>query len=177
MSNKIIILTGDIQTGKTTLLQQFCLQQNNIAGILTPIVNGKRMFYNISEKEFFEMEAHGGEEQLVIGKYLFSAAAFAKANTILLATDKNKNVEYLIIDEIGPLELRKQEGLYQSFKEILSSILNYTLIVVVRQALVNEVIAVFDLGTPVIFNYATEMHKGKHRDALSLLCEALCISP
>jgi nucleoside-triphosphatase THEP1 len=177
MSNKIIIVTGDIQTGKTTLLQQFCLQQNNIAGILTPIVNGKRMFYNIVEKELFEMEAHGGEEQLAIGKYLFSVAAFTKANTILSDASKSIECKYLIIDEIGPLEVKKQQGLYESFKEILSSTLNCTLIVVVRQALVNEVIAVFDLNTPVIFNYNTEMHKGNHRDALSLLCETLCISP
>ncbi|MGG9961228.1 nucleoside-triphosphatase [Ferruginibacter sp. SUN106] len=171
MSNKIIILTGDIQTGKTTLLQQFCLQQNNIAGILTPVVNGKRMFYDISGKEFFEMEAQGDEEQLTIGKYLFSTAAFTKANHILLAT--GKGVEYLIIDEIGPLELRKQQGLYQSFKEILSAAFNYALIVVVRQSLVDEVIAVFDLGTPVVFNCNTEMHKGNHRDALSILRETL----
>ncbi|MGF2413129.1 MAG: nucleoside-triphosphatase [Ferruginibacter sp.] len=106
--NKIIILTGEIQTGKTTLLQQFCLQQNNIAGILTPIVNGKRMFY-IAEKDFFAMETHGNEEQLAIGKYLFSTAAFTKANAILLDASKSIELKYLIIDEIGPLETRQQQ--------------------------------------------------------------------
>ncbi|GAB2833424.1 nucleoside-triphosphatase [Ferruginibacter profundus] len=156
MSHKVIILTGEIQTGKTTLLQQFCLQQPNVAGILTPVVNSKRMFYDIAEKKYFDMEALGNEEPLAIGKYLFSAAAFTKANNILLAADKNAG--YLIIDEIGPLEVRKQQGLYQSFKEILSATFNSALIIVVRQSLVDEMIAVFDLQNPLVLNIA-EMKK------------------
>ncbi len=150
MSNKIIILTGAIQTGKTTLLQQFCLQNNGAAGILTPVENGQRMFYDIAAKDFFKMEASENEEKLAIGKYLFSAKAFTKANAILLNDSENIQLKYLIIDEIGPLEVKQQRGLYQSFKEILSSAFNYTLIVVVRQSLVDEVIADFNLEKPML---------------------------
>src|SRR5690349_6312823 len=109
MSNKIIILTGEIQTGKTTSLQEFCGKHNNIAGILTPIINGKRMFYDISEKVFFEMEANEKEDKLIIGKYLFSTQAFEKANNILSNATKCNDIDYLIIDEIGPLELKQQK--------------------------------------------------------------------
>jgi nucleoside-triphosphatase THEP1 len=160
MSHKIIILTGGIQTGKTTFLQQFCAQRNNVAGILTPIVNGKRMFYNIEGKYFFEMEADGEEEKLVIGKYLFSAAAFAKANNILLHADKDNSIDYLIIDEIGPLEIKQQKGLHDALLKILSSAFNYTLITVVRQSLVEDVIAAFNLSkynTEILKDY-TRMH-------------------
>ena len=150
--NKIIILTGEIQTGKTTLLQQFCLQQNNIAGILTPIVNGKRMFYNIAEKDFFAMETHGNEDQLAIGKYLFSTAAFTKANAILLDASKSIELKYLIIDEIGPLETRQQQGLFQSLTEIIAADFNYTLIIVVRQSLLDEVITSFNLLNPLVLS-------------------------
>jgi nucleoside-triphosphatase THEP1 len=150
--NNIIILTGEIQSGKTTLLQQFCLQQNNIAGILTPIVNNRRMFYDISEKEFFEMEATTDEATLAIGKYLFSAAAFTKANALLLHASKSIEPKYLIIDEIGPLETRKQQGLYQSLKEIMTTDFNYTLILVARRSLVDEVVTIFNLLNPLVLS-------------------------
>ena len=152
MSNKVIILTGAIQTGKTTLLQQFCLQNNSTAGILTPVVNGRRLFYDIAGNNFFEMDAAADEDKLAIGKYLFSAKAFIKANAILLNASKNIELEYLVIDEIGPLEVNQQKGLYQSFKEILSSTFNYTLIIVVRQSLVDEVITAFNLEKPMLLN-------------------------
>jgi nucleoside-triphosphatase THEP1 len=154
MSNKIIILTGEVQTGKTTSLQQFCAQRNNVAGILTPIIKGKRMFYDISGKISFEMEASEGEEKLIIGKYLFSAASFKKANHILLQESKRDHIGYLIIDEIGPLEIKQQKGFYNSFTAILNSLFSYTLIIVVRQALVEDVVALFNLKS-----YNTEIHK------------------
>ena len=160
MSNKIIILTGDIQTGKTTSLQQFCVERNNVAGILTPVVNGKRMFYDIAKNDFFEMEAVVDEEKLAIGKYLFSAASFKKANEILLQESKRDDIGYLIIDEIGPLEIKQQKGMYDSFTKILDSLFNYTLIIVVRQALVDDVVAVFNLesyGAEILKDY-TEIH-------------------
>ena len=146
MSNKIIILTGEIQTGKTTLLQQFCNQKNDIAGILTPIVKGKRMFYNIAANNFFEMEAYEEEEKLLVGKYQFSLPAFTKANSILVNAIKLTCINYLIVDEIGPLETRQLKGLYNAFKEIASSIYSYTLIVVVRHSMVDEVVATFKLS-------------------------------
>ena len=146
MSNKIIILTGEVQTGKTTTLQQFSAERNNVAGILTPIINGKRMFYDISEKVFFEMEANDDEEKLTVGKYLFSGRAFKNANRILINAGKRNDLDYLIIDEIGPLELKKQKGLHESFTAILSSTFNYTLIIVVRRSLVEEIVTSFNLS-------------------------------
>jgi len=158
MSNNIFILTGDIQTGKTTLLQQFCQQQKNAAGILTPIVNSRRMFYDIAGNLLFEMEAAGNEEQVAIGKYLFSAAAFTEAKRILLAASKETGITYLIIDEIGPLEIKKQQGLYHTLSEILSVEFNYTLVLVIRQTLVDEATTVFNLENPVVLGVG-EMRK------------------
>ncbi|MGC4102103.1 nucleoside-triphosphatase [Ferruginibacter sp.] len=154
MSNKIIILTGEIQIGKTTLLQQVCVQQKNMAGILTPVVNGKRMFYNIETGDFFAMEANEEEEKLSVGKYLFSATAFAKANDILLSANQNTTITHLIIDEIGPLELKQQKGLYNSFNSILHSSFKHTLIIVVRRALVETVISAFNLTNAAVMDIA-----------------------
>ena len=98
-SNTIKILTGKKQTGKTTSLVNFCNQQQNTTGILTPIINGKRFFYDIATKTFFAMEFNNqiGDEIIAVGKYNFSAKAFAKANTILQTIQHNPN-QLVIID-------------------------------------------------------------------------------
>jgi nucleoside-triphosphatase len=150
MSNKIIILTGEIQTGKTTLLQQFCKGRNDVAGILTPLVNGKRVFYNIAANSFFNMEAAANETTVAVGKYLFSASSFINASSILLRANKSTDCSYLIIDEIGPLETKQQLGFYAAVKQILSSSYKYTLILVVRQPLADAVIEIFNLNKPLV---------------------------
>ena len=79
MNNEIYILTGEIQTGKTTTLLNWIINKNNVCGILTPVIDSKRMFLNISNKELFEMEANLNEKDvLLIGKFLFSISAFSK---------------------------------------------------------------------------------------------------
>lgn len=155
MKNKVFILTGQIQTGKTTLLQQFCRQQNDVAGILTPFENGKRVFYDIRGKSNFLMEATGDEESISVGKYLFSSAAFTKANNILSDVCAHGDWKYLIIDEIGPLEIKQQKGLYQSLNKILRSSFNYSLIIVVRQSLVNDAIKMFALDNAEVLTIAS----------------------
>jgi nucleoside-triphosphatase len=150
MNNKVIILTGEIQTGKTSLLQQFCKGRNDVAGILTPIINGKRVFYNIAANSFFNMEAAANETTVAVGKYLFSASSFINANSILLRANKSTDCSYLIIDEIGPLETKQQLGFYAAVKQILSSSYNYTLILVVRQLLADTVIEIFNLDNPLV---------------------------
>jgi nucleoside-triphosphatase len=152
MKNKIIVLKGAIQTGKTTFLSGFCKQERQVAGILTPLINGKRVFYDIAGDIYFDMEATNGEERFIIGKYEFSASAFARAIFILQQASANVAVDYLIIDEIGPLEIRFLQGFYQSLKEILLQNFNFTLLLVVRQPLLTELIEVFDLHQPRIMD-------------------------
>ena len=141
MNNKILILTAEKQAGKTTLLQQFCKDRNDVAGILTPIVNGKRVFYNIAGAAYFEIEANNNEPQLVIGNYIFSEKKKKKANDILIQESKRNDINYLIIDEIGPLETKYQQGFYTTLITLLKSSFNYNLLLVVRPSLVQEVLS------------------------------------
>jgi nucleoside-triphosphatase THEP1 len=152
MSHKIIILSAGIQTGKTTLLQQLCKQQNNIGGILTPVVEGERKFYDILQKLFFAMEASADKEKLAIGKYLFSSAAFSKANNLLLEATQKPGMEYIVIDEIGPLEIKWQQGFYQSLKKITARKVGFTLILVIRSSWVEQAMQTFNLQNPLLFN-------------------------
>jgi len=106
----IYILTGAIQTGKTSALIKWSANRNDVFGILTPVINGKRFFMNARTKKQFQMEANDNEKETIsIGQFNFSKVSFEKA--IKIARDEINKKGWLVIDEIGPLELRK-EGFY-----------------------------------------------------------------
>ena len=99
----IHILTGPIRSGKTTTLLNWIKDKKDAAGILTPDVDGFRHFMNIATRQLFKMEASENEEKIVVGRFAFSKNNFNRANEILL--NETFNDGWLIIDEIGPLEL------------------------------------------------------------------------
>src|SRR5689334_2392243 len=116
----IYILTGPIQSGKTTKLVEWSKDKRDVFGILTPVVEGKRVFIDAHTKEQFRMEAESNEEDvLTIGRFVFSKKSFERAGNILTKAMKEKNA-WLVVDEIGPLEL-KGEGFDSIIKQILSA--------------------------------------------------------
>lgn len=148
METKIYILTGNIKTGKTTALLNWCKNRTDVSGIATPVINGKRFFVNIATADTFKMEADETEvDTLNIGRFRFSKEAFHTANTIL---QQLSNCKYVVIDEIGPLELQ-QQGLYASVQFLLAGKKN-SLILIVREKLVDAVIDFFQLLQPTILN-------------------------
>ena len=144
----IFILTSPVQSGKTTSLLQWSAQRNDVQGILTPVIAGKRVFLNVATKEQFAMEATGEEEVMTVGKFVFSKTAFDKATQVIRdAVDKEG---WLVIDEIGPLELRG-EGFCDVFKEVLTK-RKKKLVLVIREGIVNKVIEKFSVIGPEIIN-------------------------
>ena len=93
------------------------------------------------------MEAQENEENVLgIGKYIFSLAGFDRAKNIIRNATKRKN-GWLIIDEVGPLEL-KGEGFEEEIKELLNSKDDsFKVIIVVRESLVEEVVSYFGIAT------------------------------
>lgn len=82
------------------------------------------------------MEAEAGEtETLSIGRFVFSAKAFQRAIEVLRSAINTDG--WLVIDEIGPMELRG-EGFAGVFGEILGE-RKGKLVVVIREGLVEEV--------------------------------------
>ncbi len=140
MKPKLFILTGDIHTGKTTCLQNWAAQKNDVYGIISPIVNNERVFMNVQTNECCKMEATEGEnETLSIGRYVFSKHSFEFAIATIQSGLKNSN-GWVLIDECGPLEL-KGEGLHKVIKEVLSQEKsNLSIVIVVRNSILNEMI-------------------------------------
>lgn len=84
------------------------------------------------------------ENVLEIGRFKFSQSAFERAVEIIRSASTREN-GFLIIDEIGPLEL-KQKGFHNVLTEVLlnnSSIPN--ILLVVRKALLEDVFKFYSL--------------------------------
>ena len=144
---QIYILTGPIQSGKTTSLAKWLENENEVYGILTPVVDGKRFFLNLNTGEQYPMEAIEGEEEIVaIGRFTFSKKNFDKA--IQVIGDAIEKEGWLVIDEIGPLELRG-EGFAEIVKKVLKQRQGKT-ILVVREGLVEKLKSYFETKAIVI---------------------------
>ena len=143
--NKIFILSGPIQSGKSTRLMEWAMKEKNVKGIITPIVGNNRMFYNIDKKQFFAMESAAKEiDTLKIGKYFFSQYAFRKAEKIIEDGALN-NEGWLVIDEIGPLEL-KGEGFNTVLKKILPiENKKFNLLLVIRESILEDILKYFEI--------------------------------
>ncbi|REE27588.1 NTP hydrolase family protein [Winogradskyella pacifica] len=145
----IYILTGAVRTGKTTALLEWCKNRDDVDGLLCPDnAEGKRYFLEVKSKNEFEFETEFETEAIIeIGNFKFLESGFEKANDYLLAVASKNESQYLIIDELGKLELKK-EGLHASAEKLIS---NYKseegrhLILVVRNYLLDAVLTHYSI--------------------------------
>lgn len=145
---KILIYTGPVQSGKSSRLLSFCKNRKDVGGILSPLIDEKKYLYDISSGENKLLEADADDRKnniIVIGKYKFSEKIFKWGRNVL-KNASTQNLTYLIIDEIGHLELEGR-GLSPTADEIIrknNSILPQ-LILVVRDTLINQFLEHFQL--------------------------------
>jgi nucleoside-triphosphatase THEP1 len=141
----LIILTGEKHSGKTTALKNWC-KTNDCAGILSPIENNERVFFNLKTNQTFKMLAVANElNTLQIGPYVFSEKAFQLAIKIIENAISSEAHHTIIIDEVGPLEL-SQKGFDVIIKKLFSlNNLVAPVILVIRNTLVNDCIEQYSL--------------------------------
>lgn len=141
---KVILLTGEIQSGKTTALLNWIKRGTETAGILTPVENGKRCFLSFPGIIRFEMEAAEDEtDTLTVGRFRFSATNFERAINILKEQLQQPQWKYMLIDEIGPLELKSKSGFWPVITKILQGKHNSIPVLVVRKQCCDELTALF----------------------------------
>lgn len=139
---EIFILTGSVQSGKTTALFNW-LADKKVSGILTPILEGRRVVYLIQSKQYLPFEIVDTQvSTVVVGRYTFLQSSFDTMNQHL-QHNTNVDSDWLVVDEVGPLELRS-EGLYPALQKILATA-NPKVLLVVRESLVESVIEKFRL--------------------------------
>lgn len=141
-SEQIFILSQPIQSGKTTLLQDWIKGQTNIGGILNPDVNGIRKLLDLSSNRYHTLQLNEEDEGIKIGRFVFDPKGFETAQKLLLES-LDINYDWIIIDEIGRLELDRKEGL----EPVLQDVINFfrmhqtqtKLLLVVRDYLLEDV--------------------------------------
>ena len=155
--NRVVILSAPIGSGKTTSLAKWLATRNDVHGILSPVKNGKRVFFNIQTKEEFEMEGPDNEkDNLLVGRFVFSKKNFEKAGAILQNSINSNG--WIIIDEVGPLELRG-EGFHDVIRDILKKHKGKILIVV-REGLVDKVKTYFNVQDSILISNIFELTDG-----------------
>jgi nucleoside-triphosphatase THEP1 len=146
----IYILSGPIRSGKTTALSRWVNEKKDIDGILSPDNDfGQRYFLEIKSLQRFDFEAkfHSDEETICIGRFHFLKSAFNRANTYLINALNFKNTKFIVVDEVGKLEL-KGEGLHDSVCQLISHhqfIRDSHLLLVIRDSLLDSVIHYYNI--------------------------------
>jgi nucleoside-triphosphatase THEP1 len=148
----ITILSGPIHSGKTTRLLEWSQNQPRTAGILTPVRNGLKTLYDLAEKKYheFQIPANGmaGPDCIRIGSYRFYRAAFSQGRSVLERAARQIPA-WLIIDEIGPLELGGQGfeptagRLIQQYRKRET---NGDLLLVIRDTLLRETLSHYGIA-------------------------------
>ena len=160
----IYILSGDIRSGKTTALLNWTntsttlsgTGRKDIDGLLCPDGDhGKRYFLKINSKEQFELEVESeSEDTITIGPFHFLTSAFEKANEFLIELNTKMKSQFLIIDELGKLEL-KHKGLHDSAIKLIPDFMfndNRHLILVVRTSLLEDILRHYSISNYTILN-------------------------
>lgn len=147
MPMKILILSGPVQSGKTTALQQWCINRN-AGGYLTPIQENRRMVQGLSPKISIPFEVpEPAEDTISVGRYHLLRSAFIQMNELLKAASAT-SFSWVVVDEVGPLELQ-HEGVHEGFSHLLNQGASNVL-VVVRSHLVSRVVDKYSLAQATV---------------------------
>jgi nucleoside-triphosphatase THEP1 len=142
-AQKIYVITGAVQTGKTTKLLQWSEKRNDVFGVLSPVVDGKRNFMDVKTRQVFPMEAMPGEtETIAVGKFIFSTAAFRRADEIMQQSLAEKS-GWIVLDEIGPLELQDKGFAPVAEKMVTNTNEDLKCIWVIRESLAEKALLHF----------------------------------
>ena len=93
------------------------------------------------------MEAEINERRIQqVGRYTFSATAFDWANKVLLDAALQPEIKWLVIDEIGPLELQGK-GLAPAFDHIVKNLRpDQNLVLVIREKIAESIVLLYNLN-------------------------------
>lgn len=156
---KIVIITGEVQQGKTTfvrkIVEDLADEKYKIAGFLSLGINrdGKRAGFDLVDVETSEkMELCSDnkyETKIRLGHYYFNSDAIVFGNRIL-SSEGIAGKQLIVIDEIGPLELKGQ-GWSNSIEELTGK---YSIpeLWVVRKKLVEKISRRWNIGDAYVFD-------------------------
>jgi nucleoside-triphosphatase THEP1 len=147
------ILAGPVRSGKTTALLHWSQRRDDCGGVLSPDVDGRRVLQDArtGERIRWQKDTSDSPGDVRIGRFVFDQRAFDVAVGWLDAAVADPAVRYVILDEVGPLELSGGGwGIWLKHRLPLPD--GKELIVVVRDNLVNEVVARYLSGSVTVLH-------------------------
>lgn len=157
----IYILSEGMQKGKTMALRLWSENRIDVGGFLTPDKDNKRILLNIHScvESPFEMDPNDDHEFCVhIGKFVLDTDAFIEISEEVLEQSFDPDFSYIVIDEIGKLEL--QDKGFHPLMDHLSKRDDLTadLIIIVRDTLLDDVIKKYEFKDYKVIS-KHELHK------------------
>jgi nucleoside-triphosphatase THEP1 len=169
----IFILTGPVHSGKTTLLEyvvrELKRQKYRIGGFLSdPIWEGEQTvgydLFDLREERSIPFIRSAGEEKWQkIGSYFFIPQGMTQAEKIILG---EKDVDLLVVDEVGPLELTG-EGFWPALKQVISDPIK-SFLFVARKSILEDFLLMLGKREVKIFDV-------KNKEAVQQMIEAITI--
>lgn len=152
MKHKVVILCDAVGSGKTTALQEWVKQTPNALGFLSPVVNAKRMFQNIETGELIPMETEN--KDLEVGRFAFDSSNFKLVEDAIKQYFQQTTTEYLVIDEIGPLEIKKNLGFHELLLYLLKniSVSSPNLLLVVRNYVLEDFLIKYTFDNVIVLS-------------------------
>ena len=148
--NNIFILSAPVQSGKTTRLQKWIKNKSSIDGILQPVIDNKRYLVDIKSNTKKLLSVNTGTDQTKIvhvGNFAFDKNVFDWARAELINALENRP-EWLIIDEVGKLELIG-EGYEPAVYELIKKSKDYPgtkFLFVIRDSLLQSFFEYYELN-------------------------------
>jgi nucleoside-triphosphatase THEP1 len=153
-TSRIIILSQPERTGKTTALSEWVIGKNG-GGILTPDdSNGKRVMHcTFLQKKFIMETENSREPYFQIGRFRFLQSAFDRGSDEIRAAIK-ASCEWIWIDEIGPLEIRYEQGFHAILSELIKDFdkHSFKLLLVVRHSMQEALITKYPLKNALVID-------------------------
>lgn len=145
----IYIISGQIEIGKTTALLRWTVGRTDIFGVLTPRKkNDYRYILDVSTKECFPMQTSIlSADSISVGRYYFLKEAFIIGNDIVNKALRCINYGFIIIDELGKLELNS-EGFHESISRALTKTVKNKelhLILIIRTTLLYQALEKYQI--------------------------------
>jgi nucleoside-triphosphatase THEP1 len=134
-------------------------------GVLMPDVNGKRKIYSLALDKYFDVQADEPTKTstITVGKFHFKKAIFKEIREILLLEAKLLKPKWLIIDEIGGLEMQQGQGFEPAVSQLIADYqhgeAHGKLLLVVRASLLKTAIKHYGLEGATIIQTDEELKK------------------
>jgi len=149
-NSRIYIFSRTRLTFKTQQILEWSKGRKLVGGLLVPNVNGLNMLLDLRQGSIhtFQVNDSYAGERIVINGLNYAKTAFEKAQTILIDAAK-QSLDWLIIDEVGRLEIEQGEGLEPAVLRIVSAfqsgLIRGKLLLIIPDNLLKAAIAKYDL--------------------------------